>query len=91
MLTLEFEAALRGSAGLVFRLGWSPTPRCGEGAERRIGGPLQRGQQTPGVPRRPQQVGSFDKSSELACRNQRNITRTPPPNDLRFLIVDNLV
>jgi hypothetical protein len=52
---------------------------------------MQRGQQSPGVPRRPEQVGSLDKSTEFARRDKRHIPSASPPNDHCFLIVDNLV
>jgi hypothetical protein len=52
---------------------------------------MQCGQQTPGIPWRPKQVGGFDQSSEFVRRNKGDIACAPAPNDNCFLIVDNPV
>ena len=36
-------------------------------------------------------MGRFHKTSELRCRNQRNVLRTPAPDNHDFLILDNLI
>jgi hypothetical protein len=36
-------------------------------------------------------MGCFHKAGELGCRNQRNVLRTPAPDNDDFLILDDLI
>ncbi len=70
---------LSPQSGYVYRLCFSPF------------GPVQRGEQTPRVPWRTEQVSSLYQPGELASRNQSNVARPPAPNDDSLLLIDYLI
>jgi hypothetical protein len=52
---------------------------------------MQRRQQTPCIPRRPKQVSRLNQPGEFSSRNESNVSRASPPNDYRFLLIDDLI
>jgi hypothetical protein len=54
-------------------------------------GSMQCRQQTPCIPRRPKQVSRLNQPGEFSSRNEGNVSRASPPNDYRFLLIDDLI